>query len=141
MLVAQPTHQQNCELLQMGCARIRHSPCGVVRKDFVRPQQRLQLHAEKEKAPPPAGWTANPFKEFSDMISSWDDVIDDFMNKRMGNGELFYGQRKYKPSGRENTQGNYNGMGLSDSVRIDIARERKEDYLAMKRAQEEKKNL
>ena len=42
----------------------------------------------------------NPFRELSDMMSSFDDVVDDFLNKRMGNGEIFYGQRKYKPSGR-----------------------------------------
>ena len=28
---------------------------------------------------------------FSDFISSLDDQIDDFFNKRMGNGEVFYG--------------------------------------------------
>ena len=39
----------------------------------------------------------NPFKEVSDMMNNFDDVIDDFLNKRMGNGEIFYGQRKYKP--------------------------------------------
>lgn len=80
----------------------------------------------------------NPFKEISEMMSSLDDIVDDFMGKRMGNGEVFYGQRKYKPSGRENTEGSYNGMGMSDKFKIDRAREAKADYLAMKAAREQK---
>jgi len=93
------------------------------------------LQAEKEND---GGWMTkfNPLKEFSDMMSSMDDVIDDFMGKRMGNGEVFYGQRKYKPSGRENTEGSYNGMGMSDKYKIDMSRQRKEEYLAMKAARE-----
>mmetsp|Transcript_19299 Transcript_19299/g.24903 ORF Transcript_19299/g.24903 Transcript_19299/m.24903 type:complete len:128 (+) Transcript_19299:40-423(+) len=76
----------------------------------------------------------NPITEFSDMMSNLDQVIDDFMGKRMGNGEVFYGKRKYKPSGRDNTEGQYDGMGMSDKYRIDTAREKKEEYLAMKEA-------
>ena len=79
----------------------------------------------------------NPFKEVSDMVSSLDDVIDDFLNKRMGNGEIFYGQRAYKPSGRENTTGRYTGMGMSDKTKIDMAREYKEEMLEMRRLKEE----
>jgi hypothetical protein len=60
------------------------------------------------------------------MFSRFDDVVDDFLNKRMGNGEVFYGERKYKPSGKENTDGRYNGQGHTDMARIDAARERKE---------------
>lgn len=78
----------------------------------------------------------NPFQEISDMISSFDDVVDDFLNKRMGNGEIFYGQRKYKPSGRENTTGRYNGMGMSDKTKIDMAREYKEEMMEIRRLRE-----
>jgi len=77
----------------------------------------------------------NPFQEVADILSNWDDVMDDFMNKRMGNGEVFYGKRKFKPSNRPNTEGRYNGMGLSDKMRIDIARETKEEFLERKRKQ------
>ena len=31
----------------------------------------------------------NPLKDFSDMMSNFDDVVDDFLYKRMGNGEVF----------------------------------------------------
>jgi hypothetical protein len=62
-----------------------------------------------------------------------DDVIDDFMFKKMGNGEVFYGKRKINPSGRENTEGTYNGMGISDKVKIDESRQRKEEYLEERR--------
>lgn len=107
----------------------------------------------------------NPFKEVADMFSNMDDVIEDFMFKRMGNGEVFYGKRKYKPSGRPNTEGKlscwygghrvsmnvvcswlsllnspagkYGGMGMSDSAKIDISRKRKEEYMERKRQQQE----
>ena len=86
----------------------------------------------------------NPFNavltELGDMFSSMDDVIDDFMSKRMGNGEVFYGQRKYKPSGRPNTEGKYNGMGMSDKTKIDVTREYREErraFLEQKKRQEE----
>lgn len=77
----------------------------------------------------------NPFKEVKDMLSNFDDVVDDFFYKRMGNGEVFYGKRKYKPSG--NVEGEYKGMGLTDSLKIDIARERKEQFLEEKLQKEE----
>lgn len=77
----------------------------------------------------------NPFKEAADMFANFDDVIDDFFYKRMGNGEQFYGKRKYKPSG--NVEGSYNGMGLTDKLKIDISRQRKEQYLEEKRQREE----
>jgi hypothetical protein len=77
----------------------------------------------------------NPFREVADMFKSMDDVVDDFFNKRMGNGEIFYGKRKYKPSG--NVEGDYNGMGLTDKLKIDITRQRKEEWLEEKRLREE----
>ena len=79
----------------------------------------------------------NPLKELTDMLSSFDDVVDDFVNKRMGNGEIFYGQRKYKPSGRENTSGSYTGMGMSDKARIDAARAYKAEMMEMRRLREQ----
>ena len=45
------------------------------------------------------------------MLSNLDDVVDDFYYKRMGKGEVFYGKRKYKPSGA--VKGKYSGFGLS----------------------------
>ena len=48
----------------------------------------------------------------NEWLSAVDDAVDDFMSKRMGNGEVFYGQRRYKPSGRPNTSGKYNGMDV-----------------------------
>jgi hypothetical protein len=70
-----------------------------------------------------------PWKDLTEMLQQWDDVIDDFMAKRMGNGEVFYGQRKFKPSNRPNTEGRYNGMGMSDKTKIDIVRDNKEERL------------
>lgn len=59
------------------------------------------------------------------MFSNFDDVVDDFVNKRMGAGEQWYGKRKSNPSG--NFDGDYNGMGRSDYFRIEIARVQKEE--------------
>jgi hypothetical protein len=78
------------------------------------------------------GLFRDPIKEIGDMISNFDDIIDDFMFKRMGNGEVFYGKRKYKPSGRPNTAGRYNGMGISDKVKIEMAREIREERMLEK---------
>lgn len=80
----------------------------------------------------------NPFRELGDMFSNFDDVIDDFFYKRMGNGEVFYGKRKFKPSGK--VEGSYNGMGLTDKLKIDMSRERKEIFLEEKRRREEEEN-
>mmetsp|Transcript_5439 Transcript_5439/g.11139 ORF Transcript_5439/g.11139 Transcript_5439/m.11139 type:complete len:162 (+) Transcript_5439:40-525(+) len=67
----------------------------------------------------------NPLAELADMFSNFDDVIDDFFNKRMGNGEIFYGKRKYKPSG--SVESEYNGYGFSDFRKIEAAREFREE--------------
>ena len=77
----------------------------------------------------------NLFKEAADMINNFDAMVDDFFYKRMGNGEVFYGKRKYKPSGR--VEGKYNGMGLTDKLKIDVSRERKELFLQEKRRRED----
>ena len=72
----------------------------------------------------------NPLTELADMWQNFDDIIDDFFNKRMGNGEVFYGQRKYKPSGKVTTE--YNGYGFSDFKKIEAAREFREERARMK---------
>lgn len=82
----------------------------------------------------------NPFQEVFDMFSNWDDVIDDFLYKRMGNGEVFYGKRKYKPSGRPNTEGRYGGMGLTDTNRIRFAQEIKEQRIERIRSKSQERD-
>ena len=72
----------------------------------------------------------NPLTELADMWQNFDDIIDDFFNKRMGNGEVFYGQMKYKPSGKVTTE--YNGYGFSDFKKIEAAREFREERARMK---------
>ena len=79
-----------------------------------------------------------PFRDMGDMFASFDDVLDDFLYKRMGNGEVFYGKRKFKPSGRPNTEGKYNGMGLTDQVRIEVTREVKEERMERLRRERER---
>jgi hypothetical protein len=66
----------------------------------------------------------NLFDDFKGMLSNLDDVVDDFVMKRMGAGEQWYGKRKYDPSGR--VDGDYNGMGRSSHYSIEIARVQKE---------------
>lgn len=88
---------------------------------------------EEERA---SGFLKKTMQELGDMFSNLDDVIDDFYNKRMGKGEIFYGKRKYKPSGE--VDGTYNGFGLSDKQRIDETREMKEFYLELKKIRQEK---
>jgi hypothetical protein len=79
----------------------------------------------------------NSLRGVGEFFSSFDDVIDDFMNKRMGNGEVFYGKRKFKPSGRPNTEGKYSGMGMSDKARIDTVREYKEEVMERQRQRQQ----
>jgi hypothetical protein len=77
----------------------------------------------------------SPFKKgLNEMLASLDDTIDDFFNKRMGNGEIFYGKRKIKPSG--SVEGRYNGMGLSDKQKIDDTRELKAFWMEQKKEQD-----
>lgn len=81
--------------------------------------------------------SALEFQPLKDMMENLDDIIDDFMAKRMGNGEVFYGKRKYKPSNRPNTQGEYNGMGLSDKTKIEVVRDFKEELQKRRRQQQQ----
>jgi len=78
----------------------------------------------------------NPIGEFFDMFSNMDDVIDDFYFKRMGNGEQFYGERKYKPSGK--VDGKYDGFGLSDRTKIDTTREYRAQWQEEKKRRKER---
>mmetsp|Transcript_34921 Transcript_34921/g.41708 ORF Transcript_34921/g.41708 Transcript_34921/m.41708 type:complete len:172 (-) Transcript_34921:431-946(-) len=78
----------------------------------------------------------NPISEFFDMFSNIDDVIDDFYFKRMGNGEIFYGKRKYKPSGE--VDGKYDGFGLSDRSKIDTTREYRAQWQEEKKRRKER---
>ena len=78
----------------------------------------------------------NPFTEMVDIFSNLDDVIDDFFNKRMGNGEIFYGKRKYKPSG--SVESEYNGGGFSDWRKIEAAREFREERTRIREEQQAK---
>ena len=71
------------------------------------------------------GKTSNFLDDLKGMLSNLDDVVDDFVMKRMGAGEQWYGKRKYNPSG--NFDGDYNGMGRSDFMKIEIARVQKEE--------------
>jgi hypothetical protein len=79
----------------------------------------------------------NPMNAFSDILSTMDDMIDDFFYKRMGNGEIFYGKRKVRPSGR--VEGEYNGFGLTDKQRIEDSRLIKLARLEQKRLREQDK--
>lgn len=67
---------------------------------------------------------SNLLEDIKGMLSNFDDVVDDFVMKRMGAGEQWYGKRKYNPSGR--VEGDYNGMGRSSYYAIEIARVQKE---------------
>ena len=81
----------------------------------------------------------NPLNAVADMFQNMDDVVDDFFNKRMGNGEIFYGKRKYKPSGT--VEGDYNGFGLSDFQKIEMTKERKNEWLEEQRWRKEMAEL
>jgi hypothetical protein len=72
-----------------------------------------------------AGKPKTFFDDLKGMMGRFDDVVDDFVYKRMGAGEQWYGKRKYNPSGK--FDGDYNGMGGSDHIRIEIARVQKEE--------------
>lgn len=69
------------------------------------------------------------------MLKNFDDVVDDFLFKRMGAGEMWYGKRKYDPSGK--VDGDYNGMGRTDLIQIEIARAKKEEIDRKRRRRQE----
>lgn len=79
------------------------------------------VEAKVEEEPEKKGF----FGDMKGMMANFDAVVDDFVYKRMGAGEQWYGKRKYNPSG--NVEGDYNGMGQSDLLRIEIARVQREE--------------
>ena len=93
---------------------------------FVKSADTWKLHAEGGN---------NPFSGLLDMFKNFDDVIDDFMDKKMGNGEVFYGKRKYRPGG--DFEGDYEGYGLSDFRKIEGAKDLKAEALERMRQREE----
>eukprot|EP01083_Nonionella_stella_P132378 402468_1 len=76
-----------------------------------------------------------PLAGVRDFFANLDSVADDFFYKRMGKGEIFYGKRRYKPSGE--VEGDYNGFGLSDKGKIDTVREYKDAWLEEKEMRDE----
>ncbi|GKY98680.1 hypothetical protein MPSEU_000824300 [Mayamaea pseudoterrestris] len=98
---------------------------------FLTHQQPMSRRCDKSKTVA----HAKILEGISDFFENFDDVMDDFMNKRMGNGEVFYGKRKYQPSGKPNTEGYYNGMGMSDKSKIELVREYKEDLMERRQRQ------
>ena len=88
------------------------------------------LLREKWEADGEKQFSPNPLAELADMWQSFDDIVDDFFNKRMGNGEQFYGKRKYKPSGKYSEE--YNGYGFSDFRKIEAAKDFREERARMK---------
>ncbi|KAL7482936.1 hypothetical protein ACHAW6_008588 [Cyclotella cf. meneghiniana] len=93
----------------------------------------IQTKDKKNEATPLDFQFPNPFAELFEMMSNFDDVVDDFFNKRMGNGEVFYGKRKYKPSG--NVESEYNGYGFSDWRKIQAAKEFREERARIREEQ------
>ncbi|GFH58611.1 hypothetical protein CTEN210_15087 [Chaetoceros tenuissimus] len=79
------------------------------------------------------------FSGITDFFGNMDAIAEDFFYKRMGKGEIFYGKRKFKPSGE--VEGDYQGMGLSDKLKIDMAREYREEWLEEKRMRDEMRML
>ena len=88
-------------------------------------------------APPPTSNTRSRVVVrgfFGDLQQNWkqgweefDNVMDDFMNKRLGGGEIYYGARTSKFYGeddrvRSNEEfGKYEGKGYSDRRRMEEA--------------------
>ena len=92
----------------------------VSRTPFSMPSLSASSKNDDDNAKP-----RNFLEDLKGMFQNFDDVVDDFVYKRMGAGEQWYGKRRYNPSGR--VDGDYNGMGRSDYVRIEIARVQKEE--------------
>ena len=95
---------------------------------------RTTVHADGNQEP---NKPRNFLDDLKGMLQNFDDVVDDFVMKRMGAGEQWYGKRKYNPSGR--IDGDYNGMGRSSHYSIEIARVQKEvlEERRQKRLEEE----
>jgi len=98
-------------------------------------KQKQSTENEEEKRKGPFSFISETF----DMLSNLDDVVDDFYYKRMGKGEVFYGKRKYKPSGA--VKGKYSGFGLSDKGKIEETAENKRQWLEEKEMRMEMSEL
>ena len=98
-----------------------------LREQFKARKKELEQEAKKKAAEQNVvgDWIGGILEDLTGMWNNMDDVVDDFVGKRMGAGEQFYGKRKYNPSGKYH--GNYNGMGRSDLVQIEIARALREE--------------
>ena len=85
----------------------------------------LSFFGNNKKNEEPVEIEAEEEPKKNDFWQNFDAVVDDFVYKRMGAGEQWYGKRKSNPSGK--IDGDYNGMGQSDFMRIEIARVQKEE--------------
>ena len=92
-----------------------------------------QIHMEEESK------NGGVFSGITDFFGNMDAIAEDFFYKRMGKGEIFYGKRKFKPSGE--VEGDYQGLGLSDKLKIDMAREYRAEWLEEKRMRDEMRML
>jgi len=118
-----------CDVLaftgHIDAAFVNTSPCSSL---CLPRKLRARAEDENETAIDPFRLVGSMFTSVKEMAINFDDVVDDFFNKRMGNGEIFYGKRKFDPSGR--VEGQYNGLGLSDHRKIEGAREYREKFFA-----------
>jgi hypothetical protein len=111
----------NMTMVQGFIAPIRHHyPCHA-HHPWIRPSPITALSLSNDNNNKPKSF----LDDLKGMLQNFDDVVDDFVCKRMGAGEQWYGKRKYNPSGR--VDGDYNGMGRSDYFKIEIARVQKEE--------------
>ena len=75
----------------------------------------------------------NFISRFFDQL---DKEMEDFMFKRLGNGEQFYGRRATRGEGEREDIEPYKGFGLSDRRIIDNVREVKEERDRRRRERE-----
>eukprot|EP00553_Chaetoceros_curvisetus_P005019 CAMPEP_0204635424 /NCGR_PEP_ID=MMETSP0717-20131115/31478_1 /ASSEMBLY_ACC=CAM_ASM_000666 /TAXON_ID=230516 /ORGANISM="Chaetoceros curvisetus" /LENGTH=138 /DNA_ID=CAMNT_0051654165 /DNA_START=64 /DNA_END=480 /DNA_ORIENTATION=+ len=118
--------------LMLACLTVSYafSPTNIPLNTSCRRREIVTVNAEGNN-----GQKEGPLAGVFDFFSNLDAVADDFFYKRMGKGEIFYGKRKYKPSG--DVDGDYNGFGLSDKQKIDMTREYKEQWLEEKKMRDE----
>ena len=79
------------------------------------------------------------FGGIKNAFNNLDGIAEDFFYKRMGKGEIFYGKRAYKPSG--DVDGDYQGFGLSDKLKIDMTRDYKDAWLEEKNMRDEMRQI
>ena len=77
------------------------------------------------RSAPPASASARVAPRGMGFWDEFDAVVDDFLNKRLGGGEIYYGARESKFYGEDDRTrskkeyGKYQGKGYSDRRRID----------------------